>query len=218
MSDLPFRTRVKFCGLTRPGDVRLAGELGVDAIGFVFVKGSPRRLEVPQAHWLKAAVPPMVSIVALFMDADPDHVRYVVEELQPAMLQFHGSEEERYCRSFGLPYLRTIPMRDPHTDPAEMAARFPSAAAFLFDGHALGEQGGGGLRFDLARLPGPLRRPTFIAGGLTPDNVYDVVHHARPWGIDVSSGIESAPGIKDGARMRRFMEEVRRADCAAPGD
>ncbi|MBS7457614.1 phosphoribosylanthranilate isomerase [Coralloluteibacterium stylophorae] len=213
MSDIPYRTRIKFCGMTRPGDVRLAGELGVDAVGFVFAKGSPRRLEVPQAHWLKAAMPPVVALVALFMDAEAEHVRYVIEELRPQMLQFHGSEDEAYCRSFGLPYMKAIPM-GAGSDPAGMVDRHPAAAAFLFDGHGIGEPGGSGMRFDPARLPGNSRRPAIVAGGIDPDNVYDLIAAAHPWGIDVSSGIESAPGVKDGAKMRRFVEEVRRADCA----
>lgn len=218
MSAAPVRTRVKFCGLTRPVDVRLAGELGVDAIGLVFASGSPRALDLPRALRLREAAAPFVAVVALFMDADADRVGRVVDALAPDLLQFHGREDPAYCAQFGRPYLRAIPMRDAAADPAAMAARHPSAAAFLFDAHGLGEAGGTGARFDLARLPTGLGRPALVAGGLDPDNVSEVIRVARPWGVDVSSGIERAPGIKDAARMRRFVEAVRRADGQRDGD
>lgn len=204
------RTRVKFCGMTRPGDVRLAGELGVDAVGFVFAD-SPRRLSLDQARALRDAVPPMVDVVALFMDNPAEEVEAVIRAIGPDLLQFHGNEDEAFCRRFGRRYLKAIPMGG-GLDPAETAARYPSAAALLLDGHGAGEPGGGGRAFDWSRIPAGLDRPWLLAGGLGPHNVWEAIRRARPWGVDVSSGIESAPGLKDGEKMKRFMQEAHRAD------
>lgn len=212
-----FRTRIKFCGMTRPGDVRLAGELGVDAVGFVFAAGSRRRVEPAQAAAMREALAPMVDAAALFMDNEVDEVREVVAAVRPSLLQFHGGEDEAFCRAFGLPYLKAVAMGGGETpDPLALHARYPTAAGFLLDAHAPGEGGGSGRTFDWARIPRGLTKPILVAGGLTPDNVHDAVLATRPWGVDVSSGVEAEgepPGVKDGARMRRFVEEVRRADC-----
>ena len=210
-----FRTRIKFCGLTRPGDVRLAGELGVDAIGFVFAARSPRRLQAEEARAMRNALAPLVDAVALFMDDPEDDVREVVRTVRPSLLQFHGNESEAFCRSFGVPYLKAIAMGEPDTQHAiSPQSRYPSAAGFLFDSHAPGGQGGSGQTFDWSRLPAEITKPWLLAGGLSPGNIFEAVIATRPWGVDVSSGIESAPGIKDGDKMRRFVEEVRRADCS----
>lgn len=213
----PFRTRIKFCGMTRAGDVRLAGELGVDAVGFVFAASSRRRVEPEQVVAMRDALAPMVDAIALFMDNPADEVREVISRVRPSMLQFHGDEDEAFCRSFGLRYLKAVPMGgDGPLDALQMHARWPSAAGFLLDGHAPGEAGGNGRGFDWSRVPKGITKPYFVAGGLTPDNVHELVSSIRPWGVDVASGVEAedaAPGIKDGVRMRRFVEEVRRADC-----
>jgi phosphoribosylanthranilate isomerase len=209
------RTRIKFCGLTRPGDVRLAGELGVDALGFVFVPGSRRSLEPVQAAALRSAVPPLAQVVALFMDPSEALVRTAIRALRPTLLQFHGREDAAFCERFGLPYVKTLPMGEGVAAAEALAARYPSADAFLLDGHRAGEPGGQGAAFDWAALPA-LPKPWLLAGGLTPDNVFAAVRLARPFGVDVSSGIEGAPGRKDGERMQAFVEEVRRADgCTA---
>jgi phosphoribosylanthranilate isomerase len=218
MTKTLFRTRIKFCGMTRAGDVRLASELGVDAVGFVFAEGSPRRVEPEEARVLRNAMEPLVDAVALFKDNAVDDVRAVVKQVRPSLLQFHGDEDDAFCRSFGIPYIKGIPMRG--LDPASRAShatqlqmRYPGAAAFLFDGHAQGQAGGTGAIFDWSTIPTGLGKPFVLAGGLRPDNVFDAVISTLPWGVDVASGIETAPGIKDGDKMRRFVEEVRRADC-----
>lgn len=207
----PRRTRIKFCGLTRPGDIRLAGALGVDALGFVFVPGSRRALQPAQAAVLREALPPLTQVVALFMDATEDAVHRAIRALRPTLLQFHGREDAAFCERFGLPYVKTLPMGE-GVDAAEtLAARYPSAEAFLLDGHKAGEPGGQGACFDWSGLPA-LPKPWLLAGGLTPDNVFAAIRQARPYAVDVSSGIEDAPGCKDGERMQRFVNEVRRAD------
>ena len=163
-------TRIKFCGLTRPGDVRLAVELGVDAIGFIFVPQSPRQLDMDQLDGLRLAVPLLVDVVALFMDASGSRVADVVRALQPTILQFHGSENDSFCRGFGLPFIKTLAMGEGAEDPLSARKRYPSASAFLLDGHGPGQMGGRGESFDWGRIP-PLARPVFLAGGLTPSTV-----------------------------------------------
>lgn len=209
-----YRTRIKFCGMTRSGDVRLAGELGVDAVGFVFAAGSPRRVAPAEARAMRQAVAPMVDVVALFRDNPREEVREVLRTVRPTLLQFHGEEDDAFCRSFNLPYLKAVPMGGSEAVNARsLQLAYPNAAGFLFDSHAPGAAGGSGQTFDWSRLPTGLHRPFLLAGGITPQNVFDAIIATLPWGVDVSSGIEAEPGIKDGNKMRRFVEEVRRADC-----
>lgn len=210
-----FRTRIKFCGMTRAGDVRLASELGADAVGFVFAEGSPRRVEPREARLMRNALAPLVDAVALFRDNGAGEVREVIKAVRPTLLQFHGDEDDAFCRAFRVPYIKAVPMGGEGPPPAarELLSRYPGAAGFLFDGNAPGAPGGAGARFDWSHLPTELNRPVMLAGGLTPSNVFDAVTRVLPWGVDVCSGVEAAPGVKDGERMRRFVEEVRRADC-----
>lgn len=211
----PLRTRIKFCGMTRAQDVALACELGVDAVGLVFAERSPRRLEIPAAAALRAQAMPFVDVVALLMDSPTDFVREVIAQVRPTVLQFHGDEDDAYCAGFGLPYLKAVAMGGDEVEPA--GARFqrhPHASGFLLDSHARGGSGGTGRTFDWSRIPTAIDRPFLLAGGIGPDNVFDAIRAVHPWGVDVSSGIESAPGEKDAAKMRRFVENVRRADTA----
>ncbi len=220
MTRVLFRTRIKFCGMTRPGDVRLAGELGVDAVGFVFAPESPRRLEPEEARTMRVALAPMVTPVAVFSGNDQAHVREVVRQVRPSLLQFHGDEDDAFCRAFGVPYLKAVPMggSSAPVDMDRLRLRWPSASGFLFDAHGGEVAPGTGHRFDWSRLPAGGEMPCLVAGGLDPWNVFDAALATLPWGVDVSSGIESAPGIKDGDLMRRFVEEVRRADCKEIGE
>jgi len=210
-----YRTRIKFCGMTRPGDVRLASELGVDAVGFIFAEGSPRQVTPVAARQLRLAMAPMVSAVALFRNNTAEEVREVVRQIRPALLQFHGDEEDAFCRSFRVPYMKAVPMGgDAEWDAQSLQQRWPSAAAFLFDSHGGGRSGGSGHAFDWRRLPTGLHRPFVLAGGLDAGNVAEAIVATLPWAVDVASGIELSPGIKDGEKMRRFVAEVRKADCA----
>ena len=209
-----YRTRVKFCGMTRAGDVRLASELGVDAVGFVFARSSPRRIRPEEARLMRNALAPLVDAVALFMDNTAEEVRDAIRQVRPTLLQFHGSEDDAFCRGFGVPWVKAIGMGGQTPESATaLQLRYPGAAGFLFDSHASGSTGGTGKTFDWSLLPKALNKPAILSGGITPDNVFDAILATLPWGVDVSSGIESAPGIKDGDRMRHFVEEVRRADC-----
>ena len=209
--DAVTRTRVKFCGLTRPGDVRLACELGVDALGFVMVRDSPRHLLPGQLPGLRAAVSPLVDVIALFMNPHGSEVLDAVRWLRPTMLQFHGNENDAFCRSFGLPFLKTLPMGAGSEDPQAAAKRYPSAVAFLLDGHGPGQTGGRGQGYDWSQTP-RLGRSIFLAGGLGAGNIGAAIREIRPYAVDVSSGIENSPGHKDGEKMQQFLDEVRRAD------
>ena len=208
-------TRIKFCGLTRAEDVRLAVELGVDYVGLVFAPHSKRRLSIEQACILRALVPEEIAVVALVMDNAAVDIRAIVEHVQPDLLQFHGGEDDAFCAAFGMPFIKAIAMASEDEDALARTAEFPTAYGYLLDGHGKGEQGGSGQRFDWARVP-KLDKPVLLAGGLTSENVATAIRTARPWGVDVSSGIESAPGIKNPDRMRMFVDEARRAD--AQGD
>jgi phosphoribosylanthranilate isomerase len=203
------RARVKFCGVTRAADADAAVALGVDAIGLVLAPDSPRFLHLPQAAIIRRRLPPFVQAVALFRNASADEVRRALDELQPDLLQFHGDEGPEHCASFGRPYLRAVPMRD-GADLAGWERRFAGAAALLLDAHGAGEAGGQGRAFDWRTIRAS--RPYVLAGGLTAENVGAAVRAVRPYAVDVSSGIEQAPGVKDAAKMRRFIEEVRNAD------
>jgi phosphoribosylanthranilate isomerase len=203
-------TRIKCCGMTRIEDAMLAAQLGADAIGVIFTARSKRRVDIAQARAICAALPPFVSTVALFMDNEAALVREVIDAVQPDLLQFHGNESDAWCAQFGRRYLKAIAMGD-GTAALPRLHDYPGAAALLLDGHGLGEAGGSGKAFDWSLMPVDLKQPLILAGGLTVENVAAAVRTARPWAVDVSSGIESAPGIKDPAKMAAFVQAVRAA-------
>lgn len=207
------RTRIKFCGMTRADDIRAAAHLGVDAVGLVFAERSRRRVSLEQAAALREVIPPLVDVVALFMDNPADEVHEVIARLRPSLLQFHGSESAAFCEQFGWPYLKAVGMGGQGM--ADVEGQFdahPRAAGFLLDSHAPGAAGGTGERFDWTHIPSVGGRPLLLAGGLTPDNVAEAIRATRVWGVDVSSGIESSPGAKDTGLMHRFVAAVRAAD------
>lgn len=206
------RTRIKFCGMTHADDVSAACALGVDALGFIFVARSARALSIPSAQALVAAMPCFVTSVGLFLDAPATLVHAALESVRLDCLQFHGAEDAAFCEQFGRPYLKAVPM-GAAADPMATVAAHPRALGFVFDAHAPGGHGGGGVPFDWSRVPSAARA-IVLAGGLSPDNVFDAIVQVRPWAVDVVSGIEDAPGRKDAARMRNFIHEARRADDA----
>ena len=197
------RVRIKFCGIMREVDAQAACALGVDALGFVFTRRSRRCIEPAAAAAIRRSLPPFVASVALFMDDEPAWVAEVVSIVAPDLVQFHGSEAPLDCARAGRPWIKAVAMAS-EPDVASYAARYAGASAFLLDGHAAGEQGGSGCRFDWSRVP-VLDRPLVLAGGLEAGNVAEAIARTRPYAVDVSSGIESAPGIKDAARMRDFV-------------
>ena len=205
------RVRIKFCGMTRVADVCVAVALGVDAIGLVMTRKSARFVNLDRAVEIRAAVPPFVSAVALFMDDEPAWIRECVATLAPDILQFHGNESAVRCACYDRQYLKAVAMGG-GDDVNAVVEQHPDAAGFLLDGHSAGESGGSGREFDWTRIPRGMRLPLILAGGLTCDNVAAAIRTARPFAVDVSSGIESAPGIKDANKMQRFVEAVRLAN------
>ena len=204
------RVRIKFCGITRSGDAVAAAAAGADAIGMVFYRDSPRYISPQHAATVCAAVPPFVSRVGLFVDPEPEWVREVLKVVPLQVLQFHGTEPVSLCASFGLPYLKGVRVRET-MDIVRADNEHGAAQALLLDAHVAGKQGGTGVPFSWALVPAGLVHPVILAGGLTPDNVGAAIAMVRPYAVDVSSGIEEQPGIKDSAKMRRFAEAVLEA-------
>jgi len=223
---VPPRTRVKICGITEREHGLAAAHAGADAIGLVFWAGTPRRVTAECAAAIAAALPPFVSVVGLFVDPDPAHVRATLAAVPLDILQFHGAEAPEFCRSFGRPYLKAIAV-GPGAGEAgllECAIRYGDAAGLLFDAPpAGGLPGGTGRTFDWGALSPRLRdrlaRPLVLSGGLDAGNVGAAIGAVRPWAVDVSSGVEAIgadgrplKGSKDPVRIAAFIEEVRNAD------
>jgi phosphoribosylanthranilate isomerase len=213
------RPRIKICGLTRLGDVRAAVDAGADAIGLVFYPKSPRHVDLAQAAALARAIPPFVTIVGLFVNEDPAQVKRTLAALPIHLLQFHGDEDEAYCRQFDRPYVKAARVA-PGMDLLQYAGAFPSAQAILLDAFVDGF-GGGGKVFDWSQIPAELKTPIILSGGLDADNVADAITRVRPAAVDVSSGVEmsgAAKGIKDAAKIRAFVAAVRAAGAMAEQD
>jgi phosphoribosylanthranilate isomerase len=205
------RTRIKICGLTRESDVAAAVAAGADAVGFVLYAKSPRHVTVDRARALAAQLPPFVTPVLLFVNALRADIRAACEAVPHALLQFHGDESRAACEAVGRPFLRAVRMA-PGVDLLDCATNYPTAAALLLDAHVEG-YGGGGKVFDWSLLPTDVPSRLVLSGGLNPANVIEGVLAVRPFAVDVSSGLESAKGVKDAALMRRFCEAVREADA-----
>jgi len=204
------RTRVKICGITRVEDVRAAADAGADAIGLVFYPHSPRCLTLEQARALRRALPPFVCAVTLFVNPDPAEVARVIDAVRPDLLQFHGEESPAFCARFGVPYLKACRVK-PAVDLLEYLRPFSDAIGWLADAYVDG-YGGAGASFDWSLVPAQRARPLVLSGGLTRRNVGEAIRRVRPWGVDVSSGVESAKGIKDAAKIAAFIAEVKNAD------
>ena len=204
------RTRVKICGLTRRQDVELALELGADAVGFVLWPGSPRRVDLNLLKLLIQDLPPFAVTVGLLVNAPRRDIDLLLNTVPLSLLQFHGDESPEDCSGFEIGYLRAARMR-PGLDLIEFGNCFRHAKALLLDTHAP-SYGGTGKVFDWSLIPAGLAPRVVLSGGLNAQNVAEAVARVRPYAVDVSSGVEAAPGIKDPQRMRQFFEEVARAD------
>ena len=202
------RVGIKICGLTRAEDVAGLEGLEVDFAGFIFAPSSPRFLAPEKAAELLPLLPRGIRRVGVFLDADPETVRVLSRRLHLDFLQFHGAESPAYCRGFGLPFFKAFRVRGP-LDLARLEAY--RAEAVLLDAYRRGVPGGTGETFDwnLAREAGEAGLRVVLAGGLNPQNVAAAVRTGRPWAVDVSSGVELSPGIKDPAKLREFVRLVR---------
>lgn len=214
MSNTRNHIRIKFCGMTRAEDAQLAAELGVDYAGFVMVPDSARAVSPQAAQAIAQTLPASIQAVALFQNAGADAITTALQVFSPTLLQFHGRESATFCASFGLPWVKAVPMGESQ-DYAAWEHDYAAAAALLADSHTTAGGGGSGHGFAWAQLPQAAARhlPLLLAGGLTAETVADAIHAVRPWGVDVSSGIEgSTKGLKDHRKMRAFVEAVRLAD------
>ena len=204
------RTRVKYCGIRNVRDAQTAVELGVDAIGLVFYMPSVRAVDHATATEIADAIAPFVTRVALFLDADAVEVTAVLKRVNVDLLQFHGAETPQFCDQFDLPYIKSV-ARTEHAELTQFAERYAGARALLLDSNTTGAPGGSGEVFDWTRPPA-CTKPIVLAGGLNADNVAAAIRALHPYGVDVSSGIESPRGEKNTRLMNNFMREVNSVD------
>jgi phosphoribosylanthranilate isomerase len=205
------RVRVKICGITCLEDARHAIDCGADALGFVFYRSSPRCVTVAQARQIIEALPPFVSMVGLFVNEAPLKIAQIAQQCHLDLVQLHGDESPADCRLEGRRVIKALRVRDATS--LAQAADYP-VAALLLDAWVAGHYGGTGATFNWQLAAAQARRgPVILAGGLTPENVAAAVQTVAPFAVDVSSGVESAPGRKDPARVAAF---IRNAKAALP--
>ncbi len=204
------RVRVKICGITSVVDAQTAVNAGADAIGLVFYAPSPRAVSIVQAQEIAASVGPFVTVVGLFVNSDESYVNDVLANVGLHLLQFHGDESPEFCEQFYRPYMKAIRMR-PELDLVDTFEKYASATAILLDAYRPGVPGGTGETFDWQRVPAQSSRPIVLAGGLTPENVALAIQSTQVYGVDVSGGVESAPGKKDPQKVEQFIFNARHA-------
>lgn len=204
--------RIKFCGITRATDALAAVALGVDALGFVFHRASPRYISPNEAAVIARELPPFISKVGLFVNAPASFIEDVVQTVKLDVVQYHGDESPEDCRLSSRPWIKALRVRQ-GLDLVALSASYSSASAILYDAYDETLYGGVGKAFDWTLLGGPQGRPRILAGGLTPHNVAQAIRLTRPYAVDVSGGIEAIKGIKDHDKMAKFVAEVRRVDC-----
>lgn len=205
------RTRIKICGIRSVAHAQFAANAGADAIGLVCYRPSPRYVGIDQAREIAQGLPPFVASVALFVNPTQQEVEEVLARCPISLLQFHGDEPASFCERFGLPYLKAFRVKA-GMNLLECAAAYKSAAGWLFDAHSDALYGGTGESFDWNLIPRELQRPLVLSGGLNPDNVTAAIKQLRPWAVDVSSGVESAKGLKDERLISAFIAGVLNAE------
>lgn len=202
-------TRVKICGITSIEDAHNVASAGADAIGFVFYAKSSRYVTPEQASEICNTLPPFLTSVALFMNADKAQVEDTLSKVKLDLLQFHGTESPEFCRSFKMPYIKAIGI-DGLNDFATYADQYHDALGILVDSHALGEAGGTGKTFNWELLPNNYSKPIILAGGLNPENIAEAIEQTSVYAVDLSGGVESSPGIKSKAKIDALMRAVKR--------
>ncbi len=217
------RTRVKMCGITNRYDAEEGVRAGVDALGFIFVEESPRHISPEDAREIIFDLPPFVDCVGVFADRDPQEVEEIIAYCGLSYAQLHGSEDPKYCERLArsaAPCKMIKAFRVNGDTRADLFTPYDEVAqGILLDTYSKGSIGGTGLVFDwgiIQRLD--LRLPLILAGGLGPDNVREAINLVRPFAIDVNSGVERAPGLKDAAKLHALMEQVRQADLEVRGE
>ena len=205
------RTRIKICGITRAEDADAAVEAGADALGLVFYPPSPRAVNVGQAVDAVGNVPAFVSVTALFVNPTVEEVQTVLDSVRIDLIQFHGDEDDDFCRQFKRPYIKALRVRQA-SDVVASCLRFPGALAILLDSYKPGVPGGTGETFDWSLIPETPPKPIILAGGLEPENVASAITQIRPFAVDISGGVEASKGIKDHCKIEEFVNEVYRVD------
>ncbi|NOX07942.1 MAG: phosphoribosylanthranilate isomerase [Gammaproteobacteria bacterium] len=206
------RTRIKICGITNAEDALEAVRLGADAIGLVFYPPSPRFVSAEQAVAICRVLPPFVTIVGLFVDAGRDSIDQILATVPLDLLQFHGNESAADCACYNRPYIKAVSM-SPGLDVNAYMAAYTDARGFLLDTHHVSLPGGSGETFDWGRFPQSAAQSLILAGGLDANNVGTAITQLKPYGVDVSSGVEASKGVKDHARLAEFFQEVVNADA-----
>ena len=204
---MPLPTRIKVCGITSVDDARAAVEAGADAIGLVFYEKSPRYVTVEQARQIARTVPPFVTVVGLFVNASDEYMQEVLAQVPLTLLQFHGDEADDWCRGWRRQYIKALRVRPGMSLPDAIAA-CPGASGVLLDAYRKGVPGGTGESFDWGLIPDSLEKPVILAGGLHEHNVVQAIDQIAPYAVDVSSGVESQPGIKDHDKLVAFIKAV----------
>ena len=204
------RTRVKICGITRVQDALEAVRCGADAIGLVFYAASPRHVSVQQAQQIVAALPPFISVVALFVNATPAEIEAVLSQVRIDIVQFHGDETAADCERIKLPYFKAIRVKS-DTNLLQCALDFSSANALLLDTYSEAAYGGTGHVFDWDLIPKNMTKPVILAGGLIAENVSLAIQKIKPYAVDISGGVEVSKGIKDADKIAAFMLAVQAA-------
>jgi phosphoribosylanthranilate isomerase len=205
-----YGVRSKICGITRVEDALSAAEAGADAIGLVFYAKSPRAVTVQQARAIVAALPPFVTTVGLFVDASACELGEILDAVPLDLLQFHGDETPSYCDGWGRPYIKALRVK-PGDDIAARIDAYHGARGVLLDTFVPGVPGGTGEAFDWSLVPQVASKPIILAGGLTAENVQAAIQQVRPYGVDVSGGVEAGKGIKDAEKIYRFIQAVKQA-------
>lgn len=204
-------TRIKICGFTRQADAENAIDMGVDALGLVFYEKSKRAVCADDVAWIRQLAP-FTQLVALFVNPKADFVHQVTQALPIDVLQFHGNESPAFCEQFSRRYIKAVPMQGKNRQQAiEYMQGYQQASAFLLDNYGVNEIGGSGTAFDWQHIPdaSETAKPLIMAGGLHTDNVGQVIERCAPYGVDVSSGVETAAGIKSAEKMQAFVQAVR---------
>ncbi|MBS9777422.1 MAG: phosphoribosylanthranilate isomerase [Gammaproteobacteria bacterium] len=201
--------RIKVCGFTTEQDARNAIDMGVDALGFVFYEKSKRYVTPESLQWMKT-LPSFTQMVALFVNPSRNYVEQILKQLPIDIIQFHGDESAIFCEQFHYRYIKAVPMEGLKQQQAtDYMNTHQNASAFLLDNYGGNKIGGSGTAFDWSNIPTNSDHALIMAGGLNSDNVGVVIHHCHPYGVDVSSGVESAAGIKSVEKMSEFIAAVK---------
>jgi phosphoribosylanthranilate isomerase len=200
--------RVKICGITSVDDALIAVNAGADAIGLVFYEPSPRCVDIEQAEAISRAVGPFVTVVALFVNASRSVIENILKRVPIHVMQFHGDEPAEFCEQFSRPYFKALRMHE-DLDVEATIGLFNNASGILLDAYTPGVPGGTGETFDWQRVPKGSDRAIILAGGLNPENIRRAVTETNIYGVDVSGGVERAPGIKDAQKIESFIRAAK---------